>query len=435
MTKLREFSRDSIIYGTGSVLSKVIGLLLIPLYTRYLSPAEFGVLDSINTVTFFMSVLAGLGLGTATTRYFFIAENQDQKGRILFTSLIIQLISYGLIVMIGIILSNKISLWLFKDPKYQPVVIFSILTTLLVSISRQLENIYRYYQKAYKYQFVIILRTIINPLLCVLFLVAFRMGVFGIQLGMFGTTGIVLIFAWFFFSGRKFVPVFDKDWAIKMLKFGYPLIFFSIGLWIFSASDRFFILHYREITEVGLYSIGFKFSQPIIMINMALEMSTGVILLSTYQEDRDSGKKETARLNSLIWNIYICIGVPVAVFLSIFGVQLLKIFTRTEYIPGAIVIPFITFSLILQRSIDITGFGMVLKEKSKPITIIMLITALINILLNFYFIPKYGYKGAALTTLLSYIIYFGLAYYYSQRHFYVKRKVFEKFMGQTIHKK
>ena len=74
MSKLSSFFKDSVIYGIGNSLQKFISLMLIPIFTRVLSPEEYGVLSTLSTITYFISALAGLGLISATSRYFFKAE-------------------------------------------------------------------------------------------------------------------------------------------------------------------------------------------------------------------------------------------------------------------------------------------------------------------------------------------------------------------------
>ncbi|MCF8296628.1 MAG: oligosaccharide flippase family protein [Saprospiraceae bacterium] len=423
--KIKDFTKDTVIYGLGNVLKKGIGLLLIPLYTRYLTTSDYGILDSLSTLTFFLSALAGLGLATATPRYFFMAKNEYEKGKVLYTSLLLLIFSYGIITILGICFSKSIALDLFKDVKYQKVVIVSIMTMFVIAVSKQQEDIFRYYRKARKYLIVILIRAIVNPLFIIYLLVMLKQGVLGVKLGGLFSIIIILIYTWFSFSKNKYTIEFDLQWAKKLLKFGYPLIFFTIAMWIFSASDRFIILHFRNAAEVGLYSIGYKFAYPIILINIAIDMSSGVIMLSSYEDESGDKKEKTKKLNSQIWDIYIGLTVPLALMISIFGKQLLSIFTTPDYVPGAIVIPFIAFSLVLQRCVEITGFGLVLKEKSKIVSYIMVFAAAVNIILNFWLIPKYGYLGAAITTLISYIIYFTLAYYFSQKHFYVKRKIYK----------
>ena len=186
-------------------------------------------------------------------------------------------------------------------------------------------------------------------------------------------------------------------------------------------SDRLFILHYQDLSQIGLYSIGNTFSQPILLVNLAISMGSMVFVMSLYSEEKEMDKPKTKALLTKIWYIYLAIAISIASLISIFSFDIVKLITTPKYIGGILAIPFLLFGHILYMSTDLTGNGMTLKEQSKPYFWIMLIAAGTNFGLNFYFVPNFGFVGAAITTIISNTIYFLIAYYWSQRVFYIKR--------------
>ena len=290
MSSIKELSKDTLIYGVGTVLQKIIGFVLLPFYTRALVPAQYGVLDTLATFTFFISTIFGLGLSGATSRYFFIAENEDEKGKLLYTSATIRLISYSIPLLFLIIFSSEISIILFDSDKYSLVI---IATAFLIYFSSQQEiqsQIFRFYREPIKFTFVTILKAIINPVSGILLVVVLQWGVLGATLASLITSVITLTFGYLFFTRKKYIRQFSWLWAKKMLKFGFPLIFASMLGWVNSVSDRFFLLHYQDLSQIGLYSIGNTFSQPILLVNMALTMGFGVLLMSLYSEEKEEDK-------------------------------------------------------------------------------------------------------------------------------------------------
>lgn len=420
MSLLKKLGKDFSIYGLGNSLQKIIGFLLIPLYTRYLSPSDYGVLSSLSSIVHFVSAFASLGLVAATSRYFFKAETDFEKGRVLYSSLIIQMLSYGVIALCALPFSRQISKLLFETEQYQWIVITATLILFVNPISTQFEITFRYYRQAIKFQLVTIIRAIITPSLIVLFVVVLGKGVLGIQLGQLISVSFITIFAFFYFAKKKYTPKFSKKWSVKMLKYGFPLIWSGIAMWVYSVSDRLFLLHYSDLTSVGLYSIGSTFSQPILIINTAIDMAFVVLLMSTYEEEKDINKPKSKNFLINTWNIYLLFIIPISMFISIFGVDILTIATTKDFIPGALAIPFITFNLLIKQGINFSGNGMTLMENTKPVSIIMIASAILNVALNFYFIPNYGFVGACITTLLSTVFYFFCMYYYSQKYFPVK---------------
>ena len=119
---------------------------LLPFYTRALSPEEYGILDSLATLGYFISIILGLGITGATGRYFFIAKNENEKGEVLTTSVIIRLISTTIPIIIMIFFADDISQILFKTHKYAIVVILTLILVPVQSISELQEIIFRYYE-------------------------------------------------------------------------------------------------------------------------------------------------------------------------------------------------------------------------------------------------------------------------------------------------
>jgi O-antigen/teichoic acid export membrane protein len=417
MKILKEVGKDTLIYGFGNSIQKITGFLLIPLYTRYLTPDDYGVLSSISTFTFFASVLAGMGIFEATARYFYKAKSEDEKGRLLYTSVIMQLISYGIIVVCILPFSGNLSQFLFSTPQYGWVIFISLLLLLLNPISSNIDIIYRYYRQPIKFQLVSILRTIITPLLVVIFVVILKKGVLGVQLGQFISLCIITVFAFFYFARSKYTPKFSLVWSKKMLRYGFPLIWSGIAVWIYSVSDRFFLLHYSDLKSIGLYSIGNTFSQPILILNSAINMAVVVIIMNIFESDLDPNKLNTKTSLKKFWDTYLVVIIPLCMFISIFSVNILNTFTTKAYLYGALAIPFMSFNLVVKQGIDFTGNGMSFMENTKPLPWLIFISALVNVGLNFYFIPNFGFVGACITTILSTVCYFFLMYFFSQRYF------------------
>lgn len=421
MSNIRTLGKDTLVYGLGSVFKKFIGVILLPFYTRALSPSDYGILDTLATVIFFISAIIGLGLEGGTGRYFFIAETDVEKGKVLYTSVMIRNVTNWVPILLLLPFSNKISNLLFDSSNYNWVVAISLLTIPLTNTTSLQDLLFRYYREVWKYTHIVILRAILNPILGILLVVVFQLGVLGATLSTFISTLITLIVAYFYYARKKYIRQFSWVWAKKMLVFGFPLIFTSLLVWVNSVSDRFFLLHYSTLDSIGLYSIGNIFSQPILLINMAISMSSTVLIMSLYSEEKTDEKPKTKVFLTKIWNTYLAIAIPGAVCISIFSYDLVKFVTTPAYVGGILALPSFLFSHVLSMSSNVTGNGMTLKEQSKPYVWIMLIAAGTNFGLNFYFVPNFGFVGAAITTIISNIIYFLISYYWSQKVFYIKR--------------
>jgi O-antigen/teichoic acid export membrane protein len=421
LSVIKEFSRDTLIYGLGSSLKKFIGLFLLPFYARALTPKDFGILETLGTGIFFLTAFFNLGLDQGAGRYFFKAKSAEEKGQILFNLLVFRFIlvipSLGLMFF-----SRKISVGLFKTDQYSAVVLLSCLLFPLTVLNSDQDNIYRYFREPWKFNLITIVRILSGIGLGISLVIIMKRGVFGAQLASLLSSLVIFLLSFFLFTRKKYTYRFSWYWAGRMLKYSFPLVWAGIASWIFYSSNRFFILHFRDATDVGLYSIGNMLSQPLALLNGAIKMSYGPMILGIYEEETSPDKPKTKSYSTLIWYFYLLIGVSMGIFLSVFSVDLLKLITTPAYVLGALAMPFVIFSSLATQSVEIVSVGMSFKEKSGTFAVLFTISAFINIAMNFLFVPRYGFVGAAVATLISSFAYFLLTYIVSQKLFFVRRK-------------
>ena len=415
---LKTLSKDTLIYGFGKVAQKFIGFLLIPFYTRALSPEEYGVLDSIGTFVFLITTFLNMGLDSASSFYFFTGKSKEEKGQILFTTFVLRLITI-IPSMILSFFSEIISDKIFGTKDYYWVVFISCMIMPATVILSDQENIYRFFREPWKYNILTIIKTVSSALLGILFVVFLKYGVNGVQLASFATYLIVIIYSYVFFTRKKYNFKFSFYWAKQMLKFGFPLVWAGIATWVYMSSNRFFLLKYKDLTEIGYYSIGNIFSQPISLISMAFQMSFGVLFYQVYNEETNTDKTESKKLVSRTVEFFILITVPIAVFLSVFGKEILNLATTKDYVNGIFVIPFLAFSLIFAQCLQMTDVGISISKKTWHFTWIIGVTAIANVILNILVIPSYGYIGAAATTMIANLIYLIIVVVVSNKFFKV----------------
>jgi len=422
MDILKSFTKDTVIYGLGSSIKKFIGFFLLPFYTRALTPSDYGIIATLGTAIFFMTAFLSLGLNQGAGRYFFMAKTAKEKGQILFNLLVFRLLV--VIPSIGLsFFSKQISGALFKSESYSGVVFLSCMILPIMVLNSDQENIYRYFREPWQFNVITIARIILGMSFGISLVVVLKKGVYGAQLASLASRLIIFILSFLIFTRKKFVYSFNWYWAKRMLKFSLPLVFAAIASWVFYSSDRFFILYFKDTVEVGLYSIGGTLSQPLSLLNTAIKMSYGPLIYSMYEAEASLNKTKTKNNSTSIWIFYLIVSITIGIFLSVFSVNLIRLITTPAYLDGALAMPFLIFASIANMSVTIVALGMALKEKSGYFAILLGISALLNVGLNFYFVPNFGFIGAAITTLLSTVAYFFLTYYISQKLFFVERKL------------
>lgn len=427
----RDFFKDSVVYGLGNGIKKFIGFFLLPFYTKVLTPEDYGLLSTLSTFTMLLSALLNFGLDSAAGFYFFQANDEKEKGKVLYSHFILRL--FGIIPpLILSFFSSKLSLLFFKTENYTWLVFISIILVPVNLLMSEQSHIYRYYRKPLQYNIVTIVKSVVNIGIGVSLVVILKWGVIGAQLASIISSAVVVLGSFLLFSQYKYTWVFDWIWARKMLRFGFPLIWAGLATWVFNSVDRFFLLHYKNLTEIGYYSIGTTFSQPILLLNTAVQMSFGVLFFKIYNEENDNEKPQSKKMAIESFNLYLFISMILAVTLSVFGKELLSFVTTKDYIQGAIAIPFITFSLIASQAYQNMGPGITLSEKNWHYTWLTILTAFVNIGLNFLLIPKWGFIGAACSTFISFLLYWIIKVFLAQKYFRIEYPFYKIFSYYLI---
>ena len=422
MSQRKEFIKDTFIYGLGTGIKKFIGFFLLPFYTRALTPADYGLLDTIATSLFFVNTFLNMGLDSASGFYFFKGKDDKEKGEIIFTVFILRLVT-AIPALILSFFSGKISLILFGNENYTALVFLSCIIIPISLLNSEQSHLYRFYREPWKYNLLTIIQSLSSIITGISFVIVLKYGVIGAQLASGISSLAVVIFSFFYYSRKKYTYHFNFSWAKKMLKFGYPLILAGIASWFYESSDRYFLLHYKNLQEIGYYSIGATFSQPIGLINMAIQMGYGILFFTEYNKEADISKPQSRKLIKDVFSLFIFVTVIAASFLSVFGVEIMQIVTTKDYVLGALAIPLLTFSAVFAQGFQITSLGIHLTEKTWYFTLIVIITALFNIAANFIFIPAYSFVGAGIATLLSFVLFWALAYNISQHFFRVNHEL------------
>lgn len=407
----------------GSALKKMITLLLLPFYARALSPAEYGVLETLGTMVFFISVVLNVGLDSATGLFFYQAKTDEEKGKLLYTLFILRMLTF-IPIFISLFFAAGISRLLFNNDLYSWSIIISLVSIPFILLTSEQERIFRLYRKPWKFNIITIIKSLLGIGLGILLVIYLNKGVAGAQMASLLSSVVIVILAFFWFSGKKYTYHFSWEWARQMLKYGYPIIFAGLGQWVFNASDRFFLLYYKDLDHIGYYSIGNTFSQPLQLINMAIQMSFSIMFYSMFNNENDPEKPRSRQFAINVFNITLCIGILITLFLSVFGLDLIKLITTPKYAAGAIAVPFLSFSILCSLLFQISAVGIEISKKSYHFTWLIAVSAAVNFGINFYFIPRFGVFGASFTTFFANFIYLALALLVAQRYFKIPYKYF-----------
>lgn len=408
---VRQVLKNSAIAGIGNILGKMAAFLMVPVYTRYLTPGEYGIAELLDLTAIIFGLLLGLGFVAATLRFYYEYPSQEDKNAVVSTSLL----SSNAIMLAGVLVlvmfARDISVFVFKTPAYQPYVLLSLFNLFLGATIEVPLALLRAQQRMVAFTLVGIARLVSALSLNILLIVFLDWKIWGILYSTLIThatiggilTVLTLHRVGLHFSSSKFR---------SMLAYGYPYVPGTIGMFILHFSDRFFLQQYASLAQVGVYSLAYKFGMAVhLLLHSPFWMVWGAKRFEYTR--RADGKDAYARVLTYFVFCHLFAGLA----LSLLAEEILQIVAAAEFQEAAYLIPAIVLSYLVYDTYYLLETGICVEKKTKYLAIILMSTAGINLILNYLLIPRLAAAGAALATLISFTIMSAATYHVSNRLF------------------
>jgi len=410
---IREFIKDIIKYIPSQIVSAVVGLISIPIITRLFPPADYGnYILVLSTVSILVTLVGWLDISIIR---FYPAYERDKKLDIFYSTALkwLSISIFGisiLFLLILVIVKNYIS------PNLYNLMLIGIGVFICSALFSNLLNFLRAKRLVSWYTNFSVWKSITAIGLGLILVIFFKFGVEGLLLGIILSIILILPRLWGKIVSKITLQKKTSGLlVIEMARFSFPLVAGNLAYWILTLSDRYILEFFRGAWEVGIYSASYAIGEKSILFLVSLfTLSAGPIAMSIWEKE---GEEKSRIFNTNLTRYFLLICLPVTIGLSVLAKPILDILTGQEYFMGYTVLPFIALSIFLNGSTIGFGNGLGYFKKTKYIMWPLIIGGLVNIGLNFIFIPKYGYIAAAITTLIGYIVMVGLEIYFSRKFF------------------
>ena len=399
-------------YMLSSLISKGINIFVLRIYTEYLTPSDYGILDTLNTIALLLPFFISLYLDSAFGRFYHEYKHDKEKLKQLFSTIFIFVSVFGSIVVFLALASSR--LWvtnLLSIPMY-PYIFLAFIPPLFNQLGN-LGLIFLRQSLLSKHTAVVeITSVLINIAIALPLLIWADYGILAKLWGNFATAlSLFLFYTIFFFRNGLLRLTFNISMLKESLAFSVPLFPVFAGAWIAGVSDRLVIANYSSLEAVGLYSIGFTIGKLMYVFQDAITQVTGPITMSGLIADKEATKIKIAQTSFYIWVVMLYINFG----MFLFSKELIAIFADSAYSEAQIIIPIIAFSYVLGSQQRIFATVIAFHKKNWVISSGGIIQAVTNLGLNVIFVPKYGYFAAAFATVITVFLYSLWLYFWSQR--------------------
>jgi O-antigen/teichoic acid export membrane protein len=399
------------IYATGNILRQLVGFIMLPVYTRHLTPADYGVVGLMIFSISLIELFFGARLGQAVPKYFFDSRYEGHQSKVVSTAMIITA-SASLVTTIALImLRQSVSQGIFGSPEFDTIVgLFSVLI-----VNQAVENYaltyLRIQQRPWLYVAVSLAKLVVQVSLNIYFVVILKMGVLGIATSaMISSSFFALLLL--SYTMHHVGWGFDRTLAWKMISFCWPLWLASFAALYIGSANRYYLRIFSSLEDVGLFELAVKFG--LIISLLVWEPFAQYWQVERFRYYRRGDAEHVFQDVFLFISTFLVLA---ALGVAIFAGPVIRIMADPAFHPASSAVPFLAFGFVFGSLINFSNFSFLIKEKTGWISRNMYLTAVIITVFYLGLIPLAGHVGAAIAYMLAHGIQF-LIVHQAARRFY-----------------
>jgi O-antigen/teichoic acid export membrane protein len=406
--QMKRLARHSAVYGLGGIVSRVLAVFLLPLYTRFLDTDDLGAVGLIVALSAVLVTILRLGISSAFFRFYFDSPEPAQRRLVVRTSFWFTMASATLGLAAGVLLAEPIADLLGLDDA-------NLVRAGFVGIwaqmnYEQLTSLFRAEERSTAFVLASLANIAVTIGATILLVVVWEQGALGVIVGNF--TGTLAVYLALLAVHREQLGLqFSRPLLREMNRFGVPLVPAALALIAVNFSDRFFLVHLASLDEVGLYEIGVRIASAMVLLLTAFRMAWPAF---AYSIEDDA---EAKRTYAFVLTYLVVVASWLALALGLLAPWLVRLLTQPEFYEGESVVAPLAFGGVAYAAYIVMAIGVGRAKRTQFNWVITGFAAVVNVALNLILIPPYGIMGAAVATVASYVVMFLGMTWYAQRVF------------------
>ncbi len=408
--QLKRLGRHSAIYGLGGLVSRILAVLLLPLYTHYLSTSDYGQIETLVALVTVLTIVLRFGISSAFFRFYFDADDDNGRRLVLRTSFwfTMAMATFGLVAVVA--LAGPISQALFGEADAANLIRASAVALWAQMNYEQLSSLFRVEERSVAFVIASLTNVVLTVTGTVLLVVVLDRGPLGVIVGNF--TGTLLVYLALLGYRREQLGLqLDRGLLQRMNQFGMPLVPSALLLWVTNFSDRFFLVKLTDTAEVGLYSVGVRIASAMVLLLTAFRMAWPAFAYSIKSDE------EARRTYAWVLTYLVVLTTWIATALTLLSPWLVAWLTAPEFASSSRVVGPLAFAAVSFGGFIVLSIGIGRARRTQFNWVITGAAAVVNVTLNLTLIPFYGMMGAAIATVAAYTVMFAGMAWWAQRIF------------------
>ena len=259
---LKNIIQNSAIYGIGNISTRLVGFVLIPIYTKHLEVSEYGILGLLEITSQILITSFSFSLENGLMRWYWDKNFIQRQKSIFFTIMLMLLILATFMNIIFQPFAKQFTIFLFDNSRHTTLIRLMLISSSLQMIIQVPITLMRLQEKPVRFSIAIICRLVITLILTILFIVVYDRNIQGIYeaqiIGQMAILGIISNYV-----RINIYPKLEKSIIRSMISYSFPLALASISGVLLTVADRYIIKFMMSIYDVGIYSLGFKTANTI----------------------------------------------------------------------------------------------------------------------------------------------------------------------------
>jgi O-antigen/teichoic acid export membrane protein len=404
---LRRLATTGAAYTAASILSKLIAVALLPLYTRHLSTEDYGAAELLFAAVVTVSIVVRLGLIEAVLRFYYRDDEEPDRVVAATFSGLFWFATIGALVALPF--AKPLSELVLDEPA-AGLTRIAIGGLWVLTMFEYLLTLYRLDERARAYFVTTITNVLATIVLTVILVVGFGEGARGLLLGSY-VSGAVFVLAMIIEQRRRLTLRIEVPLLRRLLRFGLPTMPAEVSLYLLNFADRLIITRSVGLAEAGLYSVGVKFAQAVNVLVRGFQLAWPPLAYSIRDDD------EARRTYATVITLFLAGCTWLVVGLWLLAIYLIRFFTAPKFFDAYEVIGLVAagvtlYALYMVMVVVLGRTGRT--EFNLPAAIAALVS---NVALNLILVPALGIVGAGLALVGSYLVVVALMYAFTERLF------------------
>ena len=418
---LGALTRNVAIYGAGDVAVSAVGILLLPVYLKYLQQEGYGALGLLIGVEALSKIFFRWGLDGAFMRYYHDCETPAERVRLTSTLCLFLLVASGTLLAIGLAASSAIANHLFEQAsdRYLTALRLVLVNTFLLTFTFVPYQVMRLEKQALTFSLISFLRTVATLVLKIWLVVGMGWGLTGFMAADIIVTVCLLPFLWPW-TRPLLGAVFSIDELRRCLRFGLPRLPHGLAQQSLDAGNKYLLNLHVPLAGLGVYNISSTIGQSLKLFLSAFETGWAPFYYETARQP------DAQMVFAKITTYGIAILALLVAGLTAITPDLIRLITMTRpwtdeaYALTAVVVPLIALGIAFQGVYLLTSIGLNLTSQTQYYPVAAFAAAGVGLGSGVLLMPRFGAVGAAVAFLLSYVTLAGTAAVFAQRHYAVR---------------